>query len=289
MGEARGTEPRAPGARRPGPGRRRAPREASAPGAPPVPARSCGARPTCGGAGEGLHLPNRVRAIVKALAECSLRPPVHALLPGRPEVTARTRGAHTSAGGGRREAEGRGGRRRAGRLQAGTRGAAARKSYLRVTARRTRLRGHPLALGEPALVAATGAQRGARAGGGTCGAGRLGVGAGPAERRRRSGCGGGERSSLAEPPAGPLTPHPAAWQTPSCDSVSPRIRRRASPPLGRQSRVRSLGNGRARGRGRAPLLPRAGERPRASGWGGVLAEIPGLFLEWDLGRREGKS
>lgn len=83
------------------------------------------------------------------------------------------------------------GRWRARRLQAGRQGTAARKSYLRVIVRRTRTRGDPLALGEPALVAAICALRGARAGAGTCEAGKLGRGAmaggeaAPQWRRRR--------------------------------------------------------------------------------------------------------
>lgn len=71
-------------------------------------------------------------------------------------------------------------------------GGRCKKSYVRVIVRRARTRGDPLALGEPALVAAIRALRGARASGGTCRAGGLG----------RGGGGGGERSGLAEPPAG---------------------------------------------------------------------------------------
>lgn len=73
-------------------------------------------------------------------------------------------------------------------------GGRCKKSYVRVIVRRARTRGDPLALGEPALVAAIRALRGARASGGTC----------RAEGRRRGGGGGGggERSGLAEPPAG---------------------------------------------------------------------------------------
>lgn len=67
-------------------------------------------------------------------------------------------------------------------------GGRCKKSYVRVIVRRARTRGDPLALGEPALVAAIRALRGARASGGTCRAGGLGRGAvaggGAAPRRR---------------------------------------------------------------------------------------------------------
>jgi hypothetical protein len=79
------------------------------------------AQPTCGGAGreKSPHLPNSVKAMVKVLAA---RSPVHALLPGGLDHRI---GALTPRAG-RGELDARGARRE--RLQAGTRGAAARKS-----------------------------------------------------------------------------------------------------------------------------------------------------------------
>lgn len=124
-----GASPGPPGPQVHGPSPRATARAASPPRAPHAPAPSSGARPTCDRAGKGLHLPNRVRAIVQALASCSPPPPVHALRPGPPEITASARRAHL--GGAWWE------RRRAGRLQAGMPGAAARKSYVRVSVGRT--------------------------------------------------------------------------------------------------------------------------------------------------------
>lgn len=88
--------PRAP--QLPGPDPRSTPRTPSAPRAPPAPAPDLRGAAHLRRAGPGLHSPNRVRAMVKALADCSLPPPVHALPPGRPEVTAPAGGAHTSQG-----------------------------------------------------------------------------------------------------------------------------------------------------------------------------------------------
>lgn len=66
-----------------GPGPRPTPAAASPPQAPRPPPSSPAARPTCGGAAKGLHLPNRVRAIVKALGNCS-PPPAGPRAPPRP-------------------------------------------------------------------------------------------------------------------------------------------------------------------------------------------------------------
>lgn len=130
---------------------RRTPPAASPPQVPPP--LSPGARPTCGGAGKGLHLPNRVRAIVKALANCS--PP-----PAGPRAPPRLAGDHLigptrSHLGRSKESEGRGGGAGArGGCRPGGRGPLQEKSYSRVIVKRTLTRGNPLALGEPALVAA---------------------------------------------------------------------------------------------------------------------------------------
>lgn len=162
------------------------------------------------------------------------------------------------------------GRGRAGRLQAGALGAAARKSYLRVIVRRTRTGADPLAPGEPALVAAICALRGARA--------RTAIPARREARPRRNGrrrggaavaaaAAAGRRAASRGPRRGALTPHPAASQTPSCDSVSHRICPCASSclPLGRPNPLRSHGNGRARGPGaRAPPGPGPEEPPRVA-------------------------
>lgn len=164
-------------------------------------------------------------------------------------------------------------------------GGRCKKSYVRVIVRRARTRGDPLALGEPALVAAIRALRGARASGGTCRAGGLGRGAAA-----------GRGAASQSPRRGALTPHPAASQTPSCDSVSHWLGRRVSSrfPLGRLRGVRSHGNGRARGPGaRAPPTPhRPGGGllgPAGAGAVCVLFEIPGLFLEWGVRRRRGEE
>lgn len=100
MGEARASEPGAPGAptSRPRPALHTA-HAVRAPGAP-APAPELRGAAHLRRADQGLHSPNRVRAIVKALADRSLPPPVHALPPGRP-VTAPAGGAHTSEGVGR--------------------------------------------------------------------------------------------------------------------------------------------------------------------------------------------
>lgn len=94
------------------------------------------------------------------------------------------------------------GARARGGCRPGGRGPLQEKSYSRVIVKRTLTRGNPLALGEPALVAAICAKaERARAPVPT----RWGGSAAAqwqAERRRRSGGDGGERSSLAEPPAG---------------------------------------------------------------------------------------
>lgn len=105
----------------------------------------------------------------------------------------------------------------------------------------------------------------ARAAGGTCEAG-----AWPRRNgRRRGGAAVAAARGAASrgPRRGALTPHPAASQTPSCDTVSHRICPCASSclPLGRPSRVRSHSNGRARGPGaRAPPAPSRGEPPRVA-------------------------
>lgn len=142
------------------------------PGSRPVPLTSSppGARPTCG-AGSGLHLPNRVRAIVKALAAA----PIHALLPGGPEITAPAGRAHTSPGV----------RCPRGVVAAPAPGEAAGRDAGNRCKKKlwTRYWAH-LGQGSPASPRRAGTcrchlatTRSVRAGGGTCEAGRLGRGA----------------------------------------------------------------------------------------------------------------
>lgn len=145
-------------------------------------------------------------------------------------------------------------------------GGRCKKSYLRVIVRRTRTRGDPLALGQPALVAAIRALRGARAGGGTCRAGRLGRGAvaggGAAPQRRRRGeqqprrAPGGARS-LRIPR--PRRRHLAIASPTGSAAASPP----ASPSGGRAECV-PMATGAREGRGRAPLLPRAAREAASS-------------------------
>lgn len=202
MGEARGSQPGAPGAPTPRP--RPAPdtaRGVPSPGAPaPAPEprgaahlRRRGPRVALTEQGQGHR--KGARQLLAAAHRSTRSSQVGRRSPHRPDALTprRARGA----GGAWR---GRGG---AGRLQAGTQGAAARKSYLCVIVRRTRTTGAPLALGEPALVAAICALRGARARAAVpAGRGGLAAAQWQAGRRRRSGGGGGgERSSL-EPLAG---------------------------------------------------------------------------------------
>lgn len=143
-------------------------------------------------------------------------------------------------------------------------GGRCKKSYLRVIVRRTRTRGDPLASGEPALVAAIRALRGARAGGGTCRAGRLdrgavaGGGAAPRRRRRRRGeqqprgAPGGARS-LRIPR--PRRRHLAIASPTGSAAASPP----ASPSGGRAECV-PMATGAREGRGRALLLPPTGPK-----------------------------
>lgn len=233
MGEARGSEPGAPGrpnstapararyrARRPLPGR---------PG-PPRP-RALGTRPTCQRAGQGLHLPNRVRAIVKALANCS-PPPASPRAPPRPT---RDHGigpprSHLAGSG---EPKGRGGNAGArGGCRPGCRGPLQEKVM------------HALLSGAPGQGRAASPGRA-----GTCRCHRCttrsahgprylpGGEAWPRRSGRRRGgaavAAAGRRRGAASqrPRRGALTPHPPASQTPSCDSVSHWIGRCASSRL----------------------------------------------------------
>lgn len=206
MGEAHGSEPgaRAPQLRAVGPRPTR--RAASPPRAPRAP--DAGARPTCSGTGEGLHLPNRVKAMVKALAHCLPPPAGPRAPPGRPLITARARRAHTSEGAGSRR--GVVGPRARGEAASRAAGGRCKKKLFTRYCQAHRTRRDPLAPGEPALAAAICSLRGARAGGGTCEAGGLGRGAvaggdsAPQWRRRR------REKQPRSPRRGTLTPHLAA-------------------------------------------------------------------------------
>lgn len=258
MGEARGSEPGAPGAPTPRP---RAP-QAPAPelrGAAHLRRRGHGAALTeqgqghCNGARPLLAAARRSTRSSRAERRSPHR---RAALPPR-----RASGVRESGVGGAWWAPAR------GRLQAGTQGAAARKSYLRVIVGRAGSRGDPLALGEPALVAAICAVRGARAGGGTCRAGarpRRAAGGGAAPQWRRRGeerprrAPGGARSlriprpgrrhlAIASPPGSAAAPPPAS-------------------PSGGRAECVPMATGARGGRGRAPLLARPGAAARARGW-----------------------
>lgn len=201
MGEARGTEPGVPDA--PAPPLRPAPNTARYDPSPGARGSSPRGAAHLQGRGQKAVLTKQgqghckgVRQLLAAARRSTRSSQAGRRSPHRPEALSPRR--ERAVGGAWCGAGARGG------CRPGLQGAAARKSYLCVIVRRTRTGGDPLALGEPALVAAICALRGARAGGGTCEAGGLAAAQWQAERRRRSGGGGGggERSSLAGPPAG---------------------------------------------------------------------------------------
>lgn len=253
-------------------------RTASPHQAPRLPPPSPRARPTCGGVGKGLHLPNRVRAIVKALANCS-PPPAGPRAPPRPAGDHRicpTR-SHLGGSGSRRGVVGARARwEPAGR---GAGGRCKKKLFTRYC------QTHP-DKGGPASPRRAGTchchlctTRSARGRGYL----RGGKASPRCNGRRRGGAAVAAAAAAARgaasqsPRRGALTPHPAASQTPSCDSVSRWICRRASSrlPLERRSPVRSHGNGRARRPG-----PRAPPAPGSPGGG--LLERGGAGVVSDL-------
>lgn len=219
MGEARGTEPGAPDA----PAPRLRPTPDTARYDPSPGARGSGPRGAAHlqGRGQRAVLTKQgqghckgVRQLLAAARRSTRSSQAGRRSPHRPEALSPRR--ERAVGGAWCGAGARGG------CRPGLQGAAARKSYLCVIVRRTRTGGDPLALGEPALVAAICALRGARA--------RAAV---PARReawprrngRRRGGAAvvaaaAGRGAASRGPRRGALTPHPAASQTPSCDSVS---------------------------------------------------------------------
>jgi hypothetical protein len=270
MAEARGSRSRAPGAPVRAP-RRAPPRSPGpSPGAAHLRRRGAGEKPAlteqCQGHGQGAGRP---LAGPRA-------PPGRA---GSPH-----RRAHTSGGAGRagcpRGAEGEaagGDARGRCKKKLGTRYCGAHRDE-----------GRPASRGRAGTcrchLETTGS---GRADGRTCEAGAVG-------RARRSGGrrGGAVVAATAtlagSPRRGALTPHPAASQTPSCDSVSHKLGRRASSrlPLRRPGPVRSHGNGRAQAavaRSASPCRGRSGPRPpleppAVSGAGCVFADIPAIFL-----------
>lgn len=281
MGEARGASP-AP--RLPS----RAPRPAPhpAPRAPRPPPPSCGARPTCGGAGRGCTYRT-------GSGPWSRRAPAARRRPPGPASSRAARGAHASEGGrpSRRGVVAAGalggcgpGRRRPLQEKLWTRYCQA-PAQRRPASPRRPARALPsvcLQAGRPA------AARGRRGGGAAAGDGAAGGAASQSPRR------------------GALTPHPAAWPSPSCDSVSRRIGRCAPSrlPDWRRAACVPMATGARGGRGRAPLQPGAescgprlrGERPPGVGRGGAGAcELKSrcllwIFLhEWDGGGAEERN